>query len=73
MSSQSDSQKLEKIVNIMLEMTKIDNSNQLLEQLLKGALNLTTSANVSVMLLDHCTLLFPLSVSGKLPALTKVV
>lgn len=59
MSSQSDSQRLEKIVNIMLEMTKIDNSNQLLEQLLKGALNLTTSTNVlinvSVMLLNHLT------------------
>jgi signal transduction histidine kinase/putative methionine-R-sulfoxide reductase with GAF domain len=55
MTNQNAHQRLEKIVNIMLEMTNIDNFDRLLDKLLEGALNLTTCTNASVMLLDHFT------------------
>lgn len=55
MKNNNDHQRLEKIVNIMLEMTKIDDYNLLLDKLMEGALNLTTNTKVSIMLLNHLT------------------
>ncbi len=55
MTNQNYHQRLEKIVNIMLEMTKIDDYDRLLNKLMEGALNLTTNTKVSIMLLNHLT------------------
>lgn len=55
MTNNNDHQRLEKIVNIMLEMTKIDDSDLLLDKLIEGALKLTNNTKVSIMLLNHLT------------------
>ncbi len=55
MENQEAYQRPDKIVDIMLAMTRINNFDKLLDGLLKGALKLVPSAKVSVMLLNHST------------------
>ncbi len=55
MPKQNDHQRLEKIVDIMLEMTKTNDYNLLLDKLMEGASKLTSTTKVVILLLNHLT------------------
>ncbi|NES80987.1 MAG: hypothetical protein F6K10_06040 [Moorea sp. SIO2B7] len=48
-------QRLAEIVDVMLKMTQVDNTEELLYELVEGAATLTTDCRIEVMLLDHFT------------------
>ena len=50
-----NNQRLEKIVEIMLEMTKINDYNLLLDKLMEGASKLTSATKFAILLLNHLT------------------